>query len=169
MQPKGFMTALFDFSFTAFVTPKIIKILYVLATILVSLWTLVLILAAFNESSGFGVLMLVIGGPLFFLLAIVYARVFLELVIVFFRINGNVQELRDGRSVSAPQPAPAPELPPDVAPVVAAADVTPETRPEPAVTATTLEAPEPAPARFCENCGADRRPGGRFCTSCGQA
>ncbi len=165
MQPKGFMTALFDFSFTAFVTPKIIKVLYVLATVLVSLWTLVLILAAFNESGSLGVLMLVIGGPLFFLLAIIYARVFLELVIVFFRINGNVQELRDGRSGSAQQRAPTPELPPDVAPVVAVADVTPETGPEPA----TLEAPEPAPARFCENCGADRRPGGRFCTSCGQA
>ena len=27
----------------------------------------------------------------------IYARVFLELVIAFFRINGNVQEIRDER------------------------------------------------------------------------
>ena len=112
MQPKGFLAALFDYSFTSFVTPKIIKMLYVLATIVISLWTLVLVLAAFNASSGFGLVMLVVGGPLFFLIAMIYARVFLELVIVFFRINGNVQELRDGRGVSAVQPAPVPELPP---------------------------------------------------------
>ena len=41
---------LFDYSFSSFVTPRIIKVLYVLATILISLWTLVLVLAAFNVS-----------------------------------------------------------------------------------------------------------------------
>ena len=39
---KGFFGSLFDYSFSSFVTPRIIKILYVLATILISLWTLFL-------------------------------------------------------------------------------------------------------------------------------
>lgn len=66
---------------------------------------------------------------------------------------------------------------------VAPAATLPEPAPETAVVATAVEpsaevapaavsssAPEPASApRFCENCGAERRPGGRFCTSCGQA
>ena len=182
MEPRGFMAALFDYSFASFVTPRIIKVLYVLATILISVWTLVLVLAAFNASSGFGLLMLVIGGPLFFLIGMIYARVFLELVIVFFRINGNVQEIRDGRSGSALQPAPTPESPSGGVPVVAPASSLPETRPVQAVTATTVEqdsegapaaesssTPEPASERFCENCGAERRPDGQFCTSCGHA
>ena len=75
MEPRGFVTALFDYSFTSFVTPKIIKILYVLATIVVSLSTLVLVLAAFSNSSSAGILTLVIAGPLFFLLSMIYARV----------------------------------------------------------------------------------------------
>ena len=118
MQAKGFMAALFDYSFSSFVTPKIIKILYVLATIVISLWTLALVLAAFNASSAAGLLVLIIVAPLFFLVSMIYARVLLEIVIVFFRINGNVQEIRDGRSGGAVDPIPIPEIPSGAAPVV---------------------------------------------------
>ena len=97
MDAQGFFKSLFDYSFRSFVTPRIIRILYVLATIMISLWTLLIILAAFNVSSGAGVVTLVIVGPLLFLVSMIYARVVLELVIVFFRINGNVQEIRDER------------------------------------------------------------------------
>lgn len=188
MEAKGFFASLFDYSFSSFVTPRIIKVLYVLATIAISLWTLFLIVAAFNVSDGAGGVMLVIGGPLFFLFSMIYARVFLELVIAFFRINGNVQEIRDDRIGGATQPVPTPETPPDGAPVVALAGPSPEIEPDPVATATavapipdaavaadTSSAPEsehehaPPPARYCENCGAERRPGARFCTSCGHA
>jgi outer membrane biosynthesis protein TonB len=176
MEPRGFMTALFDYSFTSFVTPKIIKILYLLATVVVALSTLVLVLAAFNTSSGAGILTLVIVGPLFFLISMIYARVLLELVIVFFRINGNVQELRDGRSGGPVQPAPTPAPPAVDTAVVAPAEtaITIERAAETPPTAASSPEPEPEPepeasARFCENCGAERRPEARFCTSCGHA
>ena len=161
MEPRGFMTALFDYSFTSFVTPKIIKILYLLATVVVALSTLVLVLAAFNNSSGAGILTLVIVGPLFFLISMIYARVLLELVIVFFRINGNVQELRDGRSGGPVQPAPTPAPPAVDTAVVAPAEtaITIEQAAETPPTAVSSPEPEPeASARFCENCGAERRP-----------
>ena len=111
MEAKGFFASLFDYSFSSFITPRIIKVLYVLATIAISLWTLFLIVAAFNVSDGVGAVMLVIGGPLFFVFSMIYARVFLELVIAFFRINGNVQEIRDERIGGAPQPVPTPGTP----------------------------------------------------------
>ena len=83
-------------------------------------------------------------------------------------------------------------LPPDSKPAdeieiaAAAAPSRLEVTPEPAVVATTGEPaaeselaataspPEPAAdgspvARFCENCGAERRSGARFCSSCGHA
>ena len=181
---RSFFSSLFDYSFSSFVTPRIIRILYVLATILISLWTLALVLAGFNISSGAGLVMLVVVGPLLFLISMIYARVGLELIIVFFRINGNVQEIRDERTGGAPQPAPAPEPPPVTAPVLAPA-ASAETEDEPAVAATaigpgpqvatptdtaaTAEDPLPSDVRYCENCGAERRPGGKFCTSCGYA
>ena len=51
MEAKSFFSSLFDYSFSSFITPRIIKVLYVLATIGISLWTLFLIVAAFNVSA----------------------------------------------------------------------------------------------------------------------
>ena len=62
MRAKGFFGSLFDYSFSSYITPRIIRVLYVLATVLVALWTLVIILAAFNASSALGILALLIGG-----------------------------------------------------------------------------------------------------------
>ena len=182
MKAQSFFSSLFDYSFSSFITPRIIKVLYVLATIGISLWTLFLIVAAFNVSDGAGGGMLLIGGPLFFLFSMIYARVFLELVIAFFRINGNVQEIRDERIGGAPQPVPSLVPPPEDAPVLSPAESLPETDEAPVVSATTgsseaaivaelTAGPEAAATstRYCENCGAERRPEGRFCTSCGQA
>jgi hypothetical protein len=183
MQAESFFRSLFDYSFSSFVTPRIIKILYVLATIVISLWTLFLVLAGFNVSSTAGLLMLIIVGPLFFVVSMIYARVVLELVIVFFRINGNVQEIRDERIGGAPQPAPAPEPPAAPAPGLGAGtpaldvpSVAPTAieqgpqAPTPPETSSVPEQDPPSPSvRYCENCGAERRPDSRFCTSCGHA
>lgn len=190
MQAKGFFGSLFDYSFSSFVTPRIIKVLYVLATILIGLWTLFLAAAAFETSETAGVLTLFLFGPLFFLVSMLYARVLLELVIVFFRINGNVQEIRDDRLGVAPQAAPTPALATMDAP--AAVLTEPPVQPEQDTVETETPAasgpdvtsaecvtgpppatePDPEPpttTRYCENCGAERRPGGKFCTSCGHA
>lgn len=155
MQAKGFFVSLFDYSFRSFITPRIIKVLYVLMTIIVALWTLLVILLAFKSSTGLGILALLIGGPIFFVITMIYVRVGLELLIVFFRIHGDVEEInRRGGGASgtpvAPSPTPAEPIP---APAGAGGPV-------------STTAPE---ARYCENCGAERTPGKRFCNVCGGA
>jgi hypothetical protein len=157
MQAKGFFASLFDYSFSAFITPKIIKLLYVLSTIVVALWTLVVILWAFRQSTGFGIVTLAILGPIFFVITMIYVRVWLELLIVFFRIQGDVNEInvRGGGDAGT-----------------TAAPVSPAPEPAPASAGSALiEAPvTPAPeARFCASCGAEQTPGKRFCTACGGA
>ncbi len=202
MEAKGFFGSLFDYSFGSYITPKIIKVLYVLATVLVALWTLALVLIAFNVSSGLGVITLLILGPFYFVVAMIYARVFLELLSAFFHIHDDVKEIKQRAGGTGGVPVePAPTPPPlDPAPVevatsaVPVASQAPVVAPEPTAwaaeaepvaetTVSTLGAPEPPPApetlvaadssaetvRYCENCGAERRPGGRFCTSCGHA
>ncbi len=90
----NFLPALFDFSFSEFVTTKIIKILYGIFIVLAGVAALVAIIAGFSDSAGMGILMLILS-PFLFLLYLIMARVWLELVIVIFRIAENVGEIAE--------------------------------------------------------------------------
>ena len=121
MQPKGFLGSLFDYSFSSFITSKIIKVLYVLTTIVVALWTLFIIIIAFKASSALGILALLIGGPIYFVMTMIYARVGLEVLMVIFRIHEDVRDINQraggAGNTSAAVPAPPPTEPgPAVAP-----------------------------------------------------
>jgi hypothetical protein len=173
---KGFFGSLFDISFTSFITTKIIKFLYVLALIIVGLFALIFVVAAFRASAAAGVFTLVILAPLLSLIYIVYARVTLELIIQIFRI---VELLRDQNQMQrtafagagwlppaggAPAQAPPAHRPPPPAAPPAAAAPPP---PAPASEAPTTPVPTtPAP---CPNCGTISEPGSAFCTNCGQS
>ena len=93
MEAKGFFRSLFDLSFSSLVTPKIIKIIYVLTLIGIGLLAILFIISAFNQSSGFGAVTLLILAPIFSLFYIVYARVFLEFFIAVFRMAETNAEL----------------------------------------------------------------------------
>lgn len=88
---KGFLSRLFDLSFQSFITTSIIKVLYVLFIIFAGLGALSFIAFGFAANAGVGVLMLIIS-PLVFLLYVIMARVYLEIVIVLFRIHDQTAE-----------------------------------------------------------------------------
>ena len=92
-ETKGFFGSLFDFSFTALVTSKVIKVLYGLSIVGAAILAIALIVAGFRNSAGLGVFTLIIGAPLAFLIYVIYARVLLEIIIVIFRISEHTAEL----------------------------------------------------------------------------
>jgi hypothetical protein len=92
---KGFLGALFDFGFTSFVTPKVIKVLYMLIVIGTIVTALVFTIAVFKASVMFGFLMLVFGDPLFILIALAIYRVILEFFVVTFRVAEDIRALRE--------------------------------------------------------------------------
>jgi hypothetical protein len=92
---RGFLSALFDFSFASFVTTRIIKVLYVLILVLVSLVALFYTIVAFRLSTGFGILTLVIGDPLFIIIVMAFWRLVLESFVVVFRIAEDIRALRE--------------------------------------------------------------------------
>lgn len=95
---KGLFGALFDFSFRHFITGRIIRFLYMLSVGLAGLMYLFFVIGAFQMSAGFGAVMLLIVGPLVFLLSVIYARVLLEIIMVVFRISEDTTNL--SRSVA---------------------------------------------------------------------
>jgi len=91
----GFFQALFDFSFTSFVTTKLIKVLYGLSICAAGLIALILIVVAFQASPAAGVVALLIGGPLYFLFIVTVSRVWLEVLMVIFRISEHTAEIAE--------------------------------------------------------------------------
>jgi hypothetical protein len=92
---RGFLSALFDFSFTSFVTTRIIKVLYVLILVLVSLVALFYTIIAFRLSPGFGLLVLIIADPLYIIIVMAFWRLLLEAFVVLFRIAEDIHAMRE--------------------------------------------------------------------------
>jgi hypothetical protein len=92
---KGFLGSLFDFGFTSFVTPTVIKVLYVLILIGTALSALTFTIAAFRASAIFGIGVLVIGDPLFIIIVMAFYRIILEFFIVIFRVSEDIRAIRD--------------------------------------------------------------------------
>jgi Domain of unknown function (DUF4282) len=92
---RGFLGALFDFGFTSFVTPKVIKGLYMLIVIGTVLSALVFTIAVFKASVAFGFLTLVVGDPLFILIVLAIYRMILEFFVVTFRVAEDIRALRE--------------------------------------------------------------------------
>lgn len=87
------MKSLFDFSFTKFVTPSIIKILYVLIMVFLAIGYIFMTWAAFKESTGFGIAVLLILGPLGVLIYLALIRAGLESLVAQIRTAENTAEL----------------------------------------------------------------------------
>jgi hypothetical protein len=93
--PRGFFAGLFDLSFSSFVTTKIIKALYVFWMAVTGVAFVIGIVGGIfriGDDPAVGILM-VLATPLAALLYIVLGRIYLELLIVLFRIAENIGEI----------------------------------------------------------------------------
>jgi apolipoprotein N-acyltransferase len=88
---KGFFGALFDFSFEHFVTPMIVKVVYVLAIIALGLTWLLFLAASFSQSAGYGLVVLVLG-PVGMLLYLCLIRMTLEFYIAITRMSQDIHQ-----------------------------------------------------------------------------
>jgi Domain of unknown function (DUF4282) len=110
---KSFFGSLFDLSFRSFITIRLVKVLYILALILLTLAYIGIAVAIFSggdeqatsisvdgtvETSDdggnavLGVLWLIVFGPLLMFFYVLLYRVFFELIVVVFRIYENTRD-----------------------------------------------------------------------------
>jgi hypothetical protein len=89
----GFLNALFDTSFSRLVTTRVIKWLYLILLILIGLGLLGFVIAAIASGTVTSIVVAVIVGPLVALLYVIYARVFLEVILAIFRLLESNREI----------------------------------------------------------------------------
>ena len=87
----GLFTALFDFSFTHFVTPKIVKAVYVLLTIALALGALLFALTGFSRGAGTGLAFLVLAA-IGFIVYLALARMTLEFYVAVVRMSEDIHK-----------------------------------------------------------------------------
>lgn len=164
---SDFFAALFDLSFTNFVTTKLIKILYVITLALLVLGYLMIGLSALaGDQAGVGILWLLIIGPVLLFFYTLLYRVVFEIIVVIFRIFENS---RDELALQR-------EIHPEAAAAVASAAAPQpyEGQPQPPLATHASTPSSEAPTQVqagsvCTACGAVVNPGDRFCQSCGSA
>lgn len=88
----GGLGALFDLGFKRFITLSVIKVVYVLGMGLIGLLCLVLVVTGFLQGVGAGIGALIIA-PIIGLLYLIFFRIWLELVVVIFRIGENTSKI----------------------------------------------------------------------------
>lgn len=89
--PKGFFARVFDLSFSEFVTPSIIKLIFIIGIVFAALASLVTF-ATFASQGGAAVVAGLIFAPLLFFVYVLFARVLSEVYLVLFRIEENTRK-----------------------------------------------------------------------------
>lgn len=115
------MKELFDFDFNSFITPKIVKIVYILIMIGLGVVYLAMVITTFAaRQAGLALLILFVLGPLAVLIYLALARMGLESLIASIRTAQNTGELvrlttgggQGGQQQGGQQPGgPAPVVP----------------------------------------------------------
>ncbi|MGO4602880.1 DUF4282 domain-containing protein [Terrabacter sp. 2YAF2] len=87
----GFFAALFDFSFTNFVTPILVRFVYVLATVALAVTWLIFVIAGFANSLGAGLGALILG-PVFVVIYLAVIRMTLEFYLSVVRMSEDIHK-----------------------------------------------------------------------------
>ena len=154
LQAKGFFATLFDFSFTSFVTLRFLKVIYIVLVVF-SLLSGLFVIGAFARGGGVGGFIVgLILAPILVLFYLLVARIYIEIIALFFRIGENTTIMAraavgGGSQVAVPAFPAAPQFPatqevPRASPPPAAPPTQPPSQP-PSQPPTEPPAAPPAP------------------------
>jgi Domain of unknown function (DUF4282) len=91
---SGFFESLMDTRFDNLITPKLIRFLYVVSMVVLAIGAILVIVTAFGDEVGSGVIALILA-PLGALLYLIVVRLWLELVVVAFKIREAAEEVAE--------------------------------------------------------------------------
>ena len=96
-QQRGFFESLTDTRFDSLITPKLIRFVYVVSMIVLAIGALVAIVGSFANDAGTGILALILA-PLGALIYLIVIRLWLELIVVTFKIRDAAERVAENTS-----------------------------------------------------------------------
>jgi len=97
----GGLGDIFDFTFTKFITPTVVKVIYILVLVFLALGWIAIVIGGFSSSFAAGIGAIVFG-TLFVLVWVLLYLVILEITIVIFRIKENTDVMARNSGGGAP-------------------------------------------------------------------
>jgi hypothetical protein len=91
---RGFFESLMDTRFDSLITPKLIRFLYVVSMIVLAVGVLFLVVASFTNGVGSGIVALILA-PLGALIYLIVIRLWLELIVVTFKIRDAADQVAE--------------------------------------------------------------------------
>ena len=92
---EGSLGSLFDSRFTTFITPQVVRVLYILvAFVLMPLGAVIFLAGAALSGDASFLVGALIGVPLWYLFTVLWIRIGCETVLILFRIEKNTRSLR---------------------------------------------------------------------------
>ncbi len=101
LETKGFFAALFDFQFTSFITLKFLRVIYAVLVAVILLLGLVFFIALATKGAASLIVGLILV-PIVTLLYLVFARIWMETIALFFRIGENTSLMAAAMGRQAP-------------------------------------------------------------------
>ncbi len=101
LEGKGLVAGLFDLDFKHFITLKFLKVIYVVVMVVIGLGAVLFFVSLASRGAGSAILGLVLA-PIGALLYLVFARVYLELIALLFRIAENTTRIADSLAAGGP-------------------------------------------------------------------
>jgi hypothetical protein len=106
IEAKSFFAGLFDFGFTSFVTLKFLRVIYTILVVAICLMGAVFLLTGFSRG-GISAFLALVLAPLMTLLYLVFARIWMETIALFFRIGENTSLIAAAISQQQAPPPPS--------------------------------------------------------------
>lgn len=97
-QAGGFFSALFDFGFNRFITPMVTRTVYVLLAVLIVMCYVAIAFVAFDTGVAFGVLWLLVIGPIAAMAALAVTRMTLEFYLAVVRSSQDLRDIKERES-----------------------------------------------------------------------
>lgn len=105
LESKGFFASLFDFGFTSFITLRFLRVIYIVLMAVIFITGLILFFTGFTRGAA-GIAFSLIVVPIVTLLYLVIARIYMELIAIFFRIGENTTQMAQALGGGGQAPAP---------------------------------------------------------------
>lgn len=93
MEQRGFFGSLFDISFMHVVTPRLVKVIYILVIIFTGLVAVGVVISMAKVNAGLAIVALVVFAPLYFIVTVSLWRMVLEVLTSIVKMEGHLASL----------------------------------------------------------------------------